>query len=387
MPPSNYKSDAFTEQPFVDEEGTDEPESYPSAGVVEREVFTTAIDPDVRTLLAQIDEGTLVLRPSFQRASVWKTNQQSKLVESLILNIPIPPLFFAEDEDGARVVVDGQQRLLAIDEFRKGEYKLTGLEVLSSLNSKYWRDISSREQRRIQQRVLRTIVISHKSDPEIRFEIFERLNTTGVPLTEQEIRNATNRGEFNSLLDELAHNEFFLRLLRRVEPDKRLAHHELVLRYFALDASLENFRPPLKSLLTKYMAANRHLQPRHVDLFRNKFIGALESAAVVFGENSFRRYRRDDSTDRYESGVSRAVYDLQMIGFAAVPLEVLRSRRAEIEAAFRRLSLEDPSFAEALSRATDHRSRFYLRMRRWAAELSALGMDVPFARRLPLPES
>jgi hypothetical protein len=208
-----------------------------------------------------------------------------------------------------------------------------------------------------------------------------------VPLTEQEIRNATNRGEFNNLLNALAHNELFLRLLGRTEPDRRLAHHELVLRYFALEGSIENFRPPLKSLLTNFMATNRHLSPQRVEEFRRKFVSALEANAAIFGDRAFRRYKQQDGNGFYESGVSRAVYDLQMIGFTGIPADNLTARSADIEAAFRRLSLEDETFAEALSRATDHRSRFYLRIRRWAAVLTGLGLNPPFARRLPPAES
>src|SRR5712664_2299935 len=118
----------------------------------DREVYTTPSDPDVKTLLGRIEDRSLVLRPKFQRASVWDDKRKSRLIESLLLNLPIPPCFLAEDEDGTRVVVDGQQRLIAIDDFYHGRYALTGLEVLSDLNDKKWADLPARHDRKILQR-------------------------------------------------------------------------------------------------------------------------------------------------------------------------------------------------------------------------------------------
>jgi uncharacterized protein with ParB-like and HNH nuclease domain len=126
------------------------------------------------------------------------------LIESLLLNLPIPPCFLAEDEDSTRVVVDGQQRLRSIDDFYHGRYALTGLQVLKDLNGKKWEDLPPKLDRKILQRVIRTLVISHFTNSGIRFEIFERLNSGGVPLTEQEIRNATLRGSFNAMLNKIA---------------------------------------------------------------------------------------------------------------------------------------------------------------------------------------
>src|SRR6185437_4575265 len=103
---------------FALEDRDDEP--YRLTSVTERDVFTTPSDPDVETLLKRIESGELVLRPEFQRTDVWGIAKKSKLIESLLLNLPIPPCFFAEDRNGVRVVVDGQQRLRAIDDFCHG---------------------------------------------------------------------------------------------------------------------------------------------------------------------------------------------------------------------------------------------------------------------------
>jgi hypothetical protein len=130
------------EQIFSPEEQDENEEAYaPSYQLVEREVSTTPADPDVETILKRIEGKNLILRPDFQRTSVWTNVQKSRLIESLLLNLPIPPCFLAEDEDSTRVVVDGQQRLRSIDDFYHGRYALTGLQVLKDLNGKKWEDL------------------------------------------------------------------------------------------------------------------------------------------------------------------------------------------------------------------------------------------------------
>ncbi len=368
---------------FAIEDETAESEGH-TPTVDEREVYTTPSDPDVKTLLGRIEDHSLILHPKFQRASVWDDKRKSRLIESLLLNLPIPPCFLAEDEDGTRVVVDGQQRLIAIDDFYHGRYSLVGLEVLAALNGKKWMDLPARYERKILQRVLRTLVISHHTNPELRFIIFERLNTGAVPLLDQEIRNATLSGSLNDLLDELAKSHVFLGIMRIEEPDPRLRHHELILRFFSVDDALSDYRPPLKLILTNFMRRNRNLGPQAIAALRTKFNDGLRAAQTVFEDRAFRKLQlREEGEPQYERGISKALFDLQMITLAGIPHRELETRQRDIEVAFVQLVQEDREFSDALSRATDHRSRFYLRMRKWIAKLEELGLHSAAADRIP----
>lgn len=210
------------DEPFEDEQGNQpyDTEEF----LLDRGVITTPYDAPVRTLIDEIAEKQLIVNPPFQRQSVWKKDRQSKLIESLLLNIPIPVLYFAEDDDGTRVVVDGQQRLRAIEEFRSGQYSLRKLEMLSQLNGKRWTDLTPKQVRTILTRTLRCVVISSVSPPTLRFEMFERLNTGGVPLNDQELRNCVFRGSLNEFLNELAYYQPWLDLIGRKEPDNRMRH-------------------------------------------------------------------------------------------------------------------------------------------------------------------
>lgn len=364
------------EQLFSLEEQSDDDEPYaPSYQVAEREVNTSPADPDVETILKRIEQKNLILRPDFQRASVWNNIQKSKLIESLLLNLPIPPCFLAEDDDTVRVVVDGQQRLRSIDDFYHGRYALTGLQVLKDLNGKYWADLPPKLDRKILQRVIRTLVISHHANSGIRFEIFERLNSGGEPLTEQEIRNATLRGSFNAMLNGIANSPAFLRAVGVKKPDDRLRHHELILRFFAVRAAVPDYRPPLKMILSEFMRTHRSDDEAMIKAFEKLFTDTERKVEQIFGKDSFRRFREKEGVVGFESSISKAVFELQMVSISFLREDAVQAQAHAIATAFKSLSLNDRTFAESLSRATDHRKRFYQRLRLWNGELVKLGLN------------
>ncbi|MCR4377117.1 MAG: DUF262 domain-containing protein [Rhodospirillales bacterium] len=349
----------------------------------EVEVYTIPADPDVKTLLDRIENKSLVLKPKFQRAKVWDEKKKSRLIESLILNLPIPPCFLAEDEDGTRVVVDGQQRLSAVDDFYHGRYALEDLEVLKDLNGKKWEELPPKMDRKILQRVIRILVISSHTHPDLRFIIFERLNTGATPLLDQEIRNAVLGGSFNDLLEELVNTDLFKEMLKINDLDSRLRHHELILRFFAIKANISNYKPPLKLLLTNHMRIERKAPEARISEMRAEFALGLKNSKEVFGTHAFRKFIPAD--EKYSNSVSKALFDLQMMSLCQLSPVSVSARKTDIENAFKALSA-DANFSESLSRATDHRSRFYTRQRKWLGALNSIGIQAPVADQLPTAE-
>jgi hypothetical protein len=371
------------EEIFSPEEQPCDDEPYASAyHIEEREVNTNPADPDVETLLKRIENKHLILRPDFQRTDVWSATQKSRLIESLLLNLPIPPCFLAEDEGEVRVVVDGQQRLRSIDDFYHGRFALTGLQVLKDLNDKKWSELPPTLDRKILQRVIRTLVISHYTNPAIRSEIFERLNSGGEPLTEQEIRNATLRGSFNNLLNSLATSADFLKALGIKKADDRLRHHELVLRFFAVRNAVSDYKPPLKMILGDYMRSNRNANAKEIEVYKQLFTDAEANVVTVFGDHAFRRYRVKDGVPVFETAVSKAVFELEMLTLSFFSRVTIQQTAPSILDAFKTLSTTNEAFAESLSRATDHRRRFYQRLKLWDAELVKLGLNSPLSQTL-----
>lgn len=344
------------------------------------EMFSSPSDPDIETLVRRIKDSEIVLRPKFQRTAVWNNKLKSRLIESLLLNLPIPPVFLAEDDDVTKVVVDGQQRLRAVDDFYRERFSLEGLEILQELNGKTFTNMDAKLQRRFLNRVIRVLTIPYRESFDVRYLIFERLNTNTVPLNDQEIRNATLFGGFNELLDRLANNENFLEMLRVAKPDERLRHHELVLKFFSSRYSFSTYSTPLKLFLTDYMKSNRRT-PIDTSLEMEKvFLTGCENVKQVFGANSFRRY--NSTTQMYQGQLSRAVFELQLVSLATLGSEEVKQKSTEIETAFKDLCSQI-AFSELLTRGTDHRKRFYRRFSLWLKKLDELGLRSELIGELP----
>lgn len=368
-------------QPFADEEGEDAVawKELPP----EREFFATPYDPPVKTLIQEIRDDELVVRPSFQRKAVWDTARKSRFVESILLNIPIPTLFFAEDDDKSKVVVDGQQRLLALKEFTENRYPLRSLEVLAPLNGRRFDDLSERQQRIINNRTLRCLVISARSDSEIRFQVFERLNQGGVALNAQEVRHCVYRGPLNDLLHELAADPQWLKLIGTDEPHPRMVDCELILRFFALRATLPNYAPPLKKRLNDYMREHRRIPPAEVQQLKGAFNSAVLAVGAVFPDAPFRRVSAQDGASKWDQNINRAVFDVQMLLMEGMFVDWLKQNAQAIRNAFEVLCLNDNEFQDALSRATADKARLTYRLRAWAEALQHLGAQVSHIARVP----
>ena len=229
----------------------------------ERTVKTQNIEYDLETLVKKIKKGIIKLNPDYQRNHRWNDSESSRLMESLILNIPIPTVYLSQDvdvdeevdDDVARYsVIDGQQRLTAIYGFMTNAYKLEGLEVLELLNGSYYKDLPPFLIRRLEERTIKCLRIDSTVDPQVKFDIFERLNSGAVQLESQELRNAIYRGKFNDIIKELAKNEDFRKLLgidlKNPEENnkvKKMQDVEYVLRFYSyIDGEGENMKKSFK---------------------------------------------------------------------------------------------------------------------------------------------
>ena len=192
-------------------------------------VFTQTKDLPISTIKEMYDEGDIIPQPTYQRDYVMDNKQASKLIESILIQIPIPTVYLCEESDGRLSVIDGQQRITSIVRFLKNEFDLRGLEELKNLNKKYFKDLDKSMQRTIKTTTLNSIVILKESQ-ELKYEIFARLNQGSTKLKPQELRNCIYRGSFNDMLEELA-DYHLLKILYR-EENKRKNYQEYILRFF-----------------------------------------------------------------------------------------------------------------------------------------------------------
>src|SRR2546427_731262 len=142
-------------------------------------------------------EGRLILDPEWQRNYVWANQRASRLVESFLIDIPVPVVYLAENKQGNYEVIDGLQRLTSSFRFLEGEYALSGLEILKDLNGKYFKDLDVRFQNKLWDVTVRAVELAPSTPKDLMFTIFERLNTWGTALNEMEIRNCLYRGSLN----------------------------------------------------------------------------------------------------------------------------------------------------------------------------------------------
>lgn len=341
----------------------------------DRRIHTQGYDLSLNTLEEQWKDGTLIV-PDFQREYVWDNAKASRLIESLLLNIPIPSLFLSENAEAQYEVVDGHQRVYSVIRYLDNQFPLSGLRIQQELIGKRFFKLPEREQRFLRTRVIRAIIISADSAPAMKFEVFERLNTGGLALNAQEVRNAIYRGLLNEKLKELERDAGLRYCLGSKTPRRRMVDRELVLRFLALSDRLEAYRPPLLRFLNDYMYENRDAKARWLTERAERFQETTALVADVLGRSAFRVIDRDGAP--LERNINRAVFDAQMLAFSVADPKTARARKAKIIEGFGSL-FEDADFLDAIRRATGDRARTHERVRDVAAALKEAGVAVDLA--------
>ncbi len=353
-----------------------EEEGFFDIPVGERQILTAPSDSPIESLCKKIDKNTLVVRPEFQRYYIWekKPKLKSRLIESVLLRVPIPTIYTAEQEDGKELVVDGQQRLLTFYNFTKKDgFRLTGLRILRELNGKTYGDLDSIIQDQINEYPIRVIKILKKSHRDIKFDVFERLNRGSVKLNEQELRNSVYHGSFNAHLKELAKNKDFQRLQGLNDVDIRMRDAERILRFFAFgDLTERNYKGPLTTFLNEYMEARREISDKQKDEKTAQFKKSVELCQTVFGTMAFRRWYAGDEDDvngYREDKINEGILDVQMYAFTQYEKRDIVPKAQAIKEAFTEVMTEDKQFVESIEKGTYDKNRVVMRTEKWLAKL------------------
>jgi hypothetical protein len=200
------------------------------------------------------DDSNDIFIPSYQRNFVWTDKRQSKFIESILLGIPIPYIFTADVDNGRLEIVDGSQRLRTIVNFIDNKLQLTDLEILDKLNGFSFKDLSLARQRKFKNSTIRMIALSDKSDEDVRFMMFERINTGSDLLKDMEKRKGIFGGKFITFIYEecsthplfIKHTSFTDKVKKRGEPE------ELITRFFAFSDNYQGFKTGMNSFLNDY---------------------------------------------------------------------------------------------------------------------------------------
>ncbi|MFJ8771264.1 DUF262 domain-containing protein [Streptomyces microflavus] len=318
----------------------------------------------LRNILDLIDEKSLELAPDFQRGQVWRTSQKSLLVESLLLQIPLPAFYFAEDSDGSFRVVDGLQRLSTLHAFVRGadqSFALTHLDHLQDLVGCRFAELPVPFKRRIYNTQLIVNVIDPSTPREVTYEIFKRINTGGTPLNAQEIRHCMSRPRSRDILKRMTHTSAFDTATgERLKDHIRMNDREMALRFAAFWLlGLESYheRPVMENFLmeaTEMLDDPNRVPDDRVGALEAAFERAMTNGRLVFREHAFRKWPLG-ATGR--SPINRALFETWSIALADYETDDIAVRRSDIVRSARKRMTTDFYYLDAITSSTADRRR------------------------------
>ena len=304
------------------------------------------------------DPNYMDLRPFYQRRPRWDARTQSLLIESFIMNIPVPPVFLYERDYNSYEVMDGQQRITAIRDFYANSIKLRGLETWAELNGRTYTTLPEKIRAGIDRRSITSIVLLKESTENeedaslLRETVFDRLNTGGIKLERQEIRNALYRGPFNDMLHEITRSDGFREIWgiprwveTEIETDPslvanpffaKMADVEVVLRFFAL-RHVDHYRRGMQGFLDLYMRRATKFSDNDVRELKELYQRTLHLAREIYSDLIFRPYQPERR--EWDTKPHRAFQDAVMIGLSDRLADnlILRTRSHDVIEATKRL--------------------------------------------------
>ena len=299
--------------------------------------------------------GRIVVDPEWQRKYVWERKRASRLIESFLIDLPVPVIYLAVNDESKYEVIDGLQRLTSVFDYFENKYPLTGLEIRSDLNGKKFSDLSDELQAKLEDTTLRTFELSKTTQKDLMFIIFERLNTGGMALNDMEIRNCLYRGRLNDLLKELAKDDRFLACLNQVGIDRRMDDRMMVLRFLAFyQMTYTKARKGLKTFFNEFFTTYRNPSEEKLKEFRTAFQRSMRCCHTVFGNRAFRLRRRTDpkSGGEWTPRVNASIFQVISVGFTDYEIGHVTRSADSIYEAYLDLIASDEKWVDSISTST-----------------------------------
>lgn len=283
------------DRPIETDEDTKEEEEIGSSGLYPYDPSEADIDvkedpQSVFQLMRKYDMKELQVDPEFQRNLVWKIEQQSRFIESVILNFPLPPFYINEKKDGKFILIDGLQRTTSLHRFINDEFKLKGLEALTRLNGMSFSDLDRRLQRKIEDKKLLLYILKPSVPLKVVYDLFYRINIGGTQLNRQEVRHCIYMGESTRLLKKLSEKDYFRKAIDDGIKSTRMKDREAILRFLAFsiyDYSTD-YKGDLSDFLENAMVKINGMQGQEIEKLEKNFKRVMEMTFVFFGKKNFR---------------------------------------------------------------------------------------------------
>lgn len=342
----------------------------------QNDLVIQASDFSLKGLREMVENEVIDLSPKYQRRERWEVERQSQLIESFLLNVPVPPIYLAEESYGSYSIIDGKQRITAVSDFLANSFRLKGLVAFPDLNGLQFRELPRGLQNALRIRpYLRVITLLKQSNPLLKYEVFIRLNKGGIELNNQEIRNVAFRGPLNDLVYECASNPYLRDALKISKDNKASAYKQMldaeyVLRFFTLKDRWEKFSGDLSRSMDTFMLDNRDADAESISALKSSFDESIETCADLWGDHKFQRW----DGERWRQQALAGLYDAEMLAinsFTNVQKSDLRQHSGKVLQRTKVL-FDDQSFQEAVRIGTNTPSRLILRVKAVKAMLEGI---------------
>ena len=322
-------------------------------------IFTR--EPTIEVLLRRINEEALDLAPDFQRhANIWKDDAKSRLIESILIRIPLPAFYIDATNEDKWLVVDGLQRLSALKQFMSDKtLRLCGLEYLINLEGKNYEEIGRRYQRRIEETQVTVYLIGKGTPPEVKYNIFKRINTGGLPMSPQELRHALNPGKATKFLAKLALLPEFQEVtniskLRKMRMDDR----EFILGFLAFTlTSYQDYKNDTNDnrnvFLSRALFKVNNLHEEQLNMIEKNFKKSMMAAFEIFGISAFRKISHKQ---KRLYPINKALFECWSVTLSQLKEEqitVLKQQKQNLIEKFIYYVDNDPDFLASISQAAD----------------------------------
>ena len=317
----------------------------------DKKVFTEQKDLTLSQLKEMCADGDIVTNPDYQRDYVYNNRLASKLIESILIGIPIPTIYLCQEDDETFSVIDGQQRITSFVRYLNNDYQLVGLMELVDLNGLLYKDLDKSIQKKLKSSALHCICIQKESQ-NLKYEIFARLNQGAVSLKPQELRNCIYRGSFNNMLETIAKNKYLPDLFR--DENKRKSYQERILRFYAL-SEYTQYNSSIMKTMNSYMAKHQNDDENQINLLKNKFTSTIDIIKQVLGNDAFMAFDRDNG--KVVEKFSGSVYDSIIIPFSFFSSHDLMAHADQIRIAINDLKKNNDRYREDTYAATGSKKR------------------------------
>ncbi|MFM6450603.1 MAG: DUF262 domain-containing protein [Planktothrix sp.] len=319
-------------------------------------------EPTIEQLLRRIDEQALDLAPDFQRhANLWKDDAKSRLIESVIIRIPLPAFYIDATNEDQWLVIDGLQRLFALKQFViDKKLKLSGLEYLKTLVGKTYDQLERRYQRRIEETQVTVYLIEKGTPPAVKYNIFKRINRGGLPLSPQELRHALNPGKGTFLLAELANSEEFTRVVQLSNEKKmRMEDREFILGFLAfILIPYQTYKGSKRNLfLSRALAKINRMEDIEIEEIKYKFRRTMIAAWNIFNQQAFRKISKNNLNNSRNNPLNEALFESWSFNLSELndqQIEILTKSKQDLIQKFAERIDSDTRFEKSISQVRYH---------------------------------